>query len=309
MEFSNIIKIIKTKRGFNASKYLEDKTSKINKFFTENKLDSAVIGLSGGIDSSLVYALLIHASTKDDSPIKRIVGVTMPIYGYGTTNQKEATSKASLLESLNNDKSKIINVDLTEAYNAYIRSSYNNKSVFNGSDWSHGQLASVVRTPCLYHHAAMLQASGYKSIVVGTTNRDEGSYIGFFGKASDAMVDLQPIADIHKSEVYEVSKLLNIPQPIIDATPMGDVHDGRVDEEMIGAPYWFLEMYLLMKEYDLEDFSNELSKEDYDLFFKYSNNIESLHNKNHHKYNHTNEFIEPRGFASYVDCIDHKLSY
>src|SRR5690606_27646773 len=138
---------------------------------------------------------------------------------------------------------------LTRSYKEYIWN-----TPFEQNNWDEGQLASIVRTPCLYYNAAILQSQGFKSIVVGTTNRDEGSYIGFFGKASDAMVDLQPIADIHKSEVYEVAKLLNIPQEIIDAKPRGDVYDGRCDEEMIGAPYWFLEMYLLMKQYKSELF-------------------------------------------------------
>jgi NAD+ synthase (glutamine-hydrolysing) len=123
------------------------------------------------------------------------------------------------------------------------------------------------------------------SVVVGTTNRSEGAYIGFFGKASDGMVDIQPIYDIHKSEVYQVAKLLGVPQNIIDATPSGDVFDGRVDEQMIGASYDFLELYQLIlsnpNKYSILDciMSNN-AKEEFDMYAKV---IETLHTKNNHK--------------------------
>jgi hypothetical protein len=88
-------------------------------------------------------------------------------------------------------------------------------------------------------------------VVVGTTNRDEGAYLGFFGKASDAMVDLQPISDLHKSEVRALARHLGVPDDLVDAVPSGDVHDGRVDEEMIGATYDDVELALRMRELEL----------------------------------------------------------
>ena len=113
--------------------------------------------------------------------------------------------------------------------------------------WAEGQLLSVVRTPALYYAAALLQAQGYSSLVVGTTNRDEGAYLGFFGKASDGMVDLQPISDLHKHEVVLLAQHLGVPQEILDAPPAGDVYDGRTDAEMIGAPYWAVELHALLR--------------------------------------------------------------
>ena len=313
----NFLNILRKKRNFDVNSYVDTKTDIINKFFKENGLDSAVIGISGGVDSAVVYSLLDHASKKKDSPIKKIVGLIMPIRCSGTTNQMEAMNKArnfcknKIMEN-HSTKCEFHTCDLTEAYEAFI-----NRSMYLDKPWSNGQLASIVRTPCLYHHAALLQENGFNSIVVGTTNRDEGSYIGFFGKASDAMVDLQPIADIHKSEVYQVAKLLGVTKEIIEAKPTGDVHDGRVDEEMIGAPYWFLELYLLLKQFrkdplivkslieqklmwHIDGEKIELNISQTNLFKNYSMAIEEIHNKNSHKY----KVGSP---AHFIDVMDRKI--
>lgn len=285
MEMKELLADYRLRRRFNAEQYIHDKCEKLNRFFTKNGIMSAVVGISGGIDSAVTFALLSHASKQRNSTIQKLVGITMPIRGTGTTNQELATSKAlSFLEGISRDNpGKIIfyNVDLTEAYEAYLKN-----TAYHSQPWSNGQLASVVRTPCLYHHAALMQERGFSSLVVGTTNRDEGAYLGFFGKASDGMVDLQPIADMHKSEVYKVAAALGVSQEIYDAVPSGDVFDGRHDEEMIGAPYWFVELYLLIKCVGIPEFHSDLhiNQEDMVLYKKYSEAIEELHKKNAHKY-------------------------
>jgi hypothetical protein len=141
--------------------------------------------------------------------------------------------------------------------------------------WSEGQALSVVRTPALYGAAALLQAHGFRSLVVGTTNRDEGSYLGFFGKASDAMVDLQPISDLHKSEVRALAHYFGVPAAVVDAIPRGDVHDGRSDEEMIGASYDEIELYLRLRELGLSELASLLPQRAA---------LERQHARNAHKY-------------------------
>lgn len=290
--FEHMRTTLKKNRNFNPSQYINLKCKAINEFFAKNNLNAAVIGISGGIDSAVAYKLLVEASKQENSPIKKIHATLMPIRCKGTTDQNEATKRG--LEVVETSDVCFYYVDdLTDACNAYIKSMTNNIDHFEAypkpNNWSIGQLASIVRTPNLYFRAAYLQQHGYKSIVIGTTNRDEGSYIGFFGKASDAMVDLQPIADIHKSEVIEVAKRLNVPQSIIDATPKGDVWDGRCDEEMIGAPYWFLEMYIQLKEEHGTSIINQMYNETFthdqrEVFKKYATAIEEIHKTNAHKY-------------------------
>ena len=106
------------------------------------------------------------------------------------------------------------------------------------SPWSEGQLLCVLRTPALCTaRSPCCRRTATARVVVGTTNRDEGAYLGFFGKASDAMVDLQPISDLHKSEVRAPWRgWLGVPAAVVDAEPSGDVWDGRDDDgQMIGA--------------------------------------------------------------------------
>ena len=306
--FQKMIDLGKKYRKFNAQDYIRQKIYLINKFFTDNNLNACVLGLSGGIDSAVVYKLLIKASEQPGSPIKRILGIAMPITCDGTSNQQMATLKANILTKRHSPGSSIIKYavdDLSKACQAYI----DQVNTVEPNAWSIGQLASIVRTPHLYFRAALLQQEGFNSIVCGTTNRDEGSYIGFFGKSSDAMNDLQIIADIHKSEVYEIAKLLDVPQIIIDATPTGDVWDGRVDEEMIGSPYWFLELYLLTLENkrfeeEILDIHINMSHEEKEQFVEWTLNIIKIHRKNKHKYNYNNNgFIEQLGFAKYIDVM------
>lgn len=282
----NIELSTKSIRNFNAEKYIAAKCDKINKFFYTHDLDAAVVGISGGIDSAVTIALLNRAASIEGSPIKRIEGIIMPIHGKGTSGQHDATNNGLKVMQMFHE-SKITGhrlFDLTAAFDSYVQWMTPNIN----DAWAMGQLASIVRTPALYYSAALLQSMHFKSIVVGTTNRDEGSYIGFFGKASDAMVDLQPIADIHKSEVYAIAELLGVPEQIINAKPKGDVWDGKNDEEMIGAPYWFLEMYLIFKDefsaVQRNDAYLKLNNEEQEIFRKYALAIENLHKKNAHKY-------------------------
>lgn len=285
----NIQKIIdeqRQKRNFNVEEYIKMKCKAINSFFKINGLDAAVIGLSGGVDSAVVLALLHKAMEDENSPLKKVRCLIMPIIGNGVTDQLEAASKAVTLAEKFGAEYKFL--DLSEAYNAMV--DLNEDELGEKEAWTNGQMASVLRTPMFYYQAAILQAQGYKSLVVGTTNRDEGSYIGFFGKASDAMVDLQPIADIHKSEVYQVAEELGVTKEIRFATPKGDVWDYRVDEEMIGAPYHFLEDYLLFLQHCGENTMNphfiieNILEILSDETKKWIENIEHIHNTNKHKY-------------------------
>jgi len=154
--------------------------------------------------------------------------------------------------------------------------------------WAYGQISSIIRTPALYYIAALLQDMGDNSALVsGTTNRSEGAYIGFFGKASDAMVDIQPISDIHKSEVYKVARYLDIPEIVVNEVPKGDVWNGQCDEQMFGSTYDFLELYhffLNDTATNKTDFYYALSADAMEEFVKNSNAIEAIHRKNSHKY-------------------------
>lgn len=271
----------KNLRDFNLERVVKAKLKAINYFFAENGLDACVLGLSGGADSTLVLKLLLEASNQPGSPIRVVLGCFMPIYSPGITDQDKAEDFVKELNLTCQYGNKYPayeyqKLDLSAASMAY------RQVIGTRTNWHIGQIDSIVRTPALYGMAAKLQTHDFNSIVVGTTNRDEGAYIGFYGKQSDGAVDLQPIADLHKSEVYAMLEYLDAPESIISRTPQGDVHDSRVDEEMFGAPYWFLEMYQILMENKLTHLLSNIDDcQDIDTWVK---NIEEQHKKNEHKY-------------------------
>jgi hypothetical protein len=157
-----------------------------------------------------------------------------------------------------------------------------------GKAWAEGQLVSYVRTPALYYATSLLTEQGHSAIVVGTTNRDEGAYLGYFGKASDGMVDVQLISDLHKSEVVKTAQALGLPETIIKAIPSGDMYDGRTDEAVFGAPYDFVELYLsilCLSEREKKHLTRGWSATEIDQYDTMAARLEKLHKYNAHKYN------------------------
>jgi NAD+ synthetase len=270
------------RRGFRTSQYIQAKVALLNDYMRSSGLSACVVGVSGGVDSAVVLGLIVKASKAPGSPIKRILAALMPMASScGATNQNIATDKGRLVcQALGVETA---TMDLSEPQKA-LQAVVDAGSSMNGTPWSVGQLVSYLRTPALYYLAALLAQEGHPALLCGTTNRDEGAYIGFFGKASDGMVDMQLISDIHKSEVREVARELGIPDGVIDAVPTGDTFDGRVDEEMIGAPYDFLEFYT-GNLIGPNRFSSELESLSFDTqCAAWIENIELLHRKNLHKY-------------------------
>jgi NAD+ synthase len=125
----------------------------------------------------------------------------------------------------------------------------------------------------LYYFAAL---KGY--LVAGTGNKVEDFGVGFYTKYGDGGVDLSPIADLMKSEVYEVARYLGVNQEIIDAAPTDGLWgDDRTDEDQIGATYDELEWAMKMKDAgkDIADFSGR-GKEVFSIF-------DRLNRANQHK--------------------------
>lgn len=281
----HILSKLQRKRNFEVESYLQKKIELINQFFRDQHLDSAVVGLSGGIDSAVSIMLLKRAAAESSSPIRKILAVIIPIVGRGTTHQVEATSKAvSLIRSQTIDSNL---VDLTDAFISTIDrvnpSFVHGDKIVYADEKADSKLASYLRTAIFYYHKDILASLGMRSIVIGTINRDEGSYIGEFDTASDAVADLQLIGDLHKSELIKLGYYLGVLPEIVDQSPRGDHYDVRNDEEILGVPYWFIEMYILIKDYGISenDIFRKTEKEEYQL---YSKRIEELHEKHQYKY-------------------------
>lgn len=285
-ELKDVLDKLRARRGFDVEKFVKAKSHILNNYLRKAKLKSCVVAVSGGIDSAVTLALVDYASKQAGSPIERIVPITLPVFkSEFTTNQEGATDRGQeLIDKLG---LKTYKIDLTKSFLA-LKEAVDGSLGIVGEPWAAGQLVSYTRTPAYYYVTSLLSQSGQPGVVCGTTNRDEGCYLGYFGKASDGMVDVQIISDLHKSEVRKVASYLNVPKSILEIVPTGDMFDGRVDEEVFGASYDFVEMFLLLKslesDLDRNSYLENLSKEAQEQYEVLSGRLEDLHRYNGHKY-------------------------
>ena len=275
---------LRRRRGFDAGRYVRAKGSVLNFYLENARLNACVVGVSGGIDSAVVLGLAAHAKLQHDSPLQKIVAVLMPIFDVGATHQSEAANRGREVSETFGVEPVLL--DLSSAHSA-LKTAVDTALNVTGEAWASGQLVSYARTPALYYITSLLTQQGDSGVLLGTTNRDEGGYLGFIGKASDAMVDVQLISDLHKSEVRKVAEFLSVPASVMQATPTGDMYDGRADEEVFGAPYDFVELYLLYKDLTLPErdgLQEGWSGEAKNQFQFFAHNLEELHRYNCHKY-------------------------
>lgn len=278
---SGLLGRLRDQRGFDVHRVVQTKITRLNRWFQHEQLDSAVVGLSGGIDSAVTLALLKRASSVAGSPLRRVVGVSLPIEALGNTQQELAANRAATVAAAL--QTEVWKAPLGAAQNELIRQLTTSSGItFDG--WAAGQMASVLRTPALYGAVALLRSVGHRAVVVGTTNRDEGAYLGFFGKASDATVDLQPLSDLHKSEVRAMAQEFEIPSLVIEAEPSGNVWDGRNDQQMIGTNYDMVELVLRLRELSRDPIEVALALTDGTILLAANRAVEELHSVNAHKY-------------------------
>ncbi len=187
------------------------------------KAQSLVIGISGGIDSSVASTLSAMTG------LKTIV-LTMPIKQKSSQHDLSLKHRDWLLKKFSNVEAHTINLD--ELFNVF-SSSLSNFSNEHGFANSRARL----RMTTLYQVAA-----ANSGIVVGTGNKVEDFGVGFYTKYGDGGVDISPIADCNKSEVWEMGKDLGILNEIIEAAPTDGLwDDGRTDEGQLGFKYHELE--------------------------------------------------------------------
>jgi len=188
-----------------------------------SKAKSLVIGISGGIDSSVSSTLSAMTG------LKTIV-LSMPIKQKSSQHDLSLKHQEWLVKNFNNVEAHIINLDkLFETFE-------NSLSKFD-SELGLANSRARLRMTTLYQVAAT-----NKGIVVGTGNKVEDFGVGFFTKYGDGGVDISPIADCNKTEVWEMGKSLNILKEIIEAAPTDGLwDDGRTDEGQLGLKYEELE--------------------------------------------------------------------
>ncbi len=199
------------------SKYITDW---IKDYCSKHGITSLVIGISGGIDSALTSTLCAKTN------IKTIV-ISMPIH----QNKKQLNLAEKHISWLKKNYSNIenIEIDLSNVFDVF-------KNIIPNlfkNDLSLANSRARLRMMTLYQIAA-----SKNGIVVGTGNKIEDFCIGFFTKYGDGGVDINPIGDLLKSEVYNLAESLEIIKEIQLAEPTDGLwEDNRTDHDQIGATY------------------------------------------------------------------------
>lgn len=160
----DLLSILRSRRGFNAAACLNAKANLINSYFRDNGLNAAVFGLSGGVDSAVVAAVLAHAMHQPDSPIKRVVALIVPIDAIGSSGQDAAATRAKEVVEVLGIESWTCDMSTPQVM---ARQVLQDASGVWMSQWSCGQMLSIMRTPLFYGAAAVLQQEGFRSLVVG----------------------------------------------------------------------------------------------------------------------------------------------
>lgn len=217
----------------NTQKVTEHIVNWLKTYVDNANLKGFVVGVSGGIDSALTSTLC----AKTGYPV---LCVEMPIH-----QAKNQVSRAqNHINWLQNNFDNVLKqeVNLTPVFDSLLKAVpdvENEESRF----MSLANTRARLRMTTLYYFAAL---NGY--LVAGTGNKVEDFGVGFYTKYGDGGVDLSPIADLMKSEVYKIAEYLGVNNEIIEAAPTDGLWgDNRTDEDQIGASYDELEWAMKMQ--------------------------------------------------------------
>ena len=195
-----------------------------------NNIESLVVGVSGGIDSAVVSTLCAETGLKT-------YVLSMPLLSK-IDSDKLSDSHTKVLEEKYNNVTRI-RVDLSGVYDKFIHSLnwWTESLDYTNNELANANTKSRLRMVTLYQIAGTVGG-----IVVGTGNKVEDYGVGFYTKYGDGGVDIAPIADLYKTEVWELGKFFGIDQRIIEASPTDGLwDDGRTDEDQLGVSYAELE--------------------------------------------------------------------
>lgn len=200
--------------------------SELEKFFSSCGKEKAVIGMSGGIDSSLCARLVVDALGKDN-----VHGLIMPMKGVSSEGNVDDTIEYC----------KQLGIDFTIVYiNDFIQN-------FKKLKWKQNKLSSMntaarIRAVILYNYSNV-----HDAIVIGTSNKTE-IMIGYYTKHGDGAVDVEVICSLFKTEEIELAKFLHLPEKIVNKVPTAELYHGQTDEDELGASYEVIDEILMVIE-------------------------------------------------------------
>ncbi len=198
----------------------------LSNFFKARGFSNAVIGLSGGVDSSVTCSLAVKALGKE-----QVTGIIMPELGVSS---KESVSDAQLL-------AKQLGIKVLQQPINDILASYQLPFILNKIACMN--LKARVRANILYAYA-----NTHDCLVLGTGNKTE-IMMGYATKYGDAACDVLPIGSLYKIQVWEIARFLGIPPQIIRKKPSAELYKGQFDEDELGYSYVELDKMLMSGKY------------------------------------------------------------
>ena len=220
-------------------------------YLEKSNLNGFIVGVSGGIDSALTATLC----AKTSHPVKCL---EMPIHQNKLQNLNSSIQINWLKSNFPNVTSDEVN--LSNVFDEFI-----NITTDKSNELTNLALANTrarLRMLTLYYYSTI-----NRYLVAGTGNKVEDFGIGFYTKYGDGGVDISPIADLLKSQVFELGNHLNLPKEILSATPTDGLwEDGRNDEDQIGASYDEIEWAMNQDSDNINSEINNREKEVMDIF-------------------------------------------
>jgi NAD+ synthase len=196
----------------------------VRDYFGKHNIKKAVVGLSGGIDSSVSSKLVADAIGKEN-----VHGLIMPLKGLSSeeniNDAKELCKWIGISHTI---------IDIKD----YL-------SEFKNVEWKQNKIAEMntasrIRAVILYNYA-----NTHDALVIGTSNKTE-ILLGYFTKYGDGAVDIEVVGSLFKTDEKELAKFLEIPEKIIDKTPTAELYHGQTDENELGVSYEEIDKILKM---------------------------------------------------------------
>ena len=186
-----------------------------------------VVGLSGGIDSALTAYLAVEALGAEN-----VLGIHIP--ELNITPAEDVLDATEVADRLNIE---FKTIDISEILTSFM---YSMPESDDASPLTNGNLKARIRMSILYYYANLTAR-----MVVGTGNKTE-IMLGYYTKYGDGGVDIEPIGDLYKTEVMELSRIVGVPEGIITKPPSAGLWVGQTDEEELGISYVVVDKLLEM---------------------------------------------------------------
>jgi len=249
---------VRQKLSLDFAKVTSYLTKRIKEYIEESRKAGGIIGLSGGIDSSVTTILLSKAT-------KNFHILLMP---SSSTSKKDIEDAMKIIKNLNaEDKYTLINIDnITENFSNLVKTT--DKIII-------GNIKARIRMILLY---AFAQKMNY--LVIGTGDKSE-IMLGYFTKYGDGGVDVLPIGDLYKTQVRMLGKYLGIPEDIVNKPPSPALWEGQTAEGEIGLDYETIDSILYLKFEEMREIGeiSEMTNTDQEKIQKIINMVKTSQHK------------------------------